>query len=178
MKKFLKWAAVAAVVIVAVLAIVYRAVNRVPSENLTPSERVLAIFEDGGCVSCHSENPKLPFYAELPVMGKIVKQDSDSGYRAFDIVAMNEALKSGSSVHPVDLAKVEKVVLDGRMPMAKYYLVHWGSSLTRAKTEVVLDWAWATRRAMYDDAVCEALATEPVRPIDLVIETDPLKVAL
>lgn len=178
MKKFLKWAAVAAVVIVAVLAIVYRAVNRVPSENLTPSERVLAIFEEGGCVSCHSENPKLPFYAELPVMGKIVKQDSDSGYRAFDIVAMNEALKSGSSVHPVDLAKVEKVVLDGRMPMAKYYLVHWGSSLTRAKTEVVLDWAWATRRAMYDDAVCEALATEPVRPIDLVIETDPLKVAL
>ena len=63
MKKFLKWAAVAAVVIVAVLAIVYRAVNRVPSENLTPSERVLAIFEEGGCVSCHSENPKLPFDA-------------------------------------------------------------------------------------------------------------------
>lgn len=178
MKKNLKWAAVAAVVIVAVLAIVYRAVNRVPSENLTPSERVLAIFEDGGCVSCHSENPKLPFYAELPVMGKIVKQDSDSGYRAFDIVAMNEALKRGSSVHPVDLAKVEKVVLDGRMPMAKYYLVHWGSSLTRAKTDVVLDWAWETRRTMYDDAVCEALATEPVRPIDFSVPVDPAKVAL
>ena len=31
---------------------------------------------------------------------------------------------------------------------------------------------------MNDAAVCEALATEPVRPIDLVIETDPLKVAL
>ena len=178
MKKILKWAAVAIVALVAVLAVVYRAVNRVPSQELSPSERVAVIFEDGGCVSCHSENPKLPFYAEFPVMGRIVKQDSDSGYRAFDITAMNEALKNGAGVHPVDLAKVEKVVLDGRMPMAKYYLVHWGSSLTKAKKDVVLDWALDSRRAMYDDAVCEALSGEPVRPVDLVIPTDPQKVAL
>lgn len=26
------------------------------------------------------------------------------------------------------------------MPMAKYYLVHWGSSLTDAKKEILLDW--------------------------------------
>ena len=133
MKKLLKWAAVATVVLVASLAVIYRAVNRVPSETLSPEERVAVIFDDGGCVSCHSENPKLPFYAELPVMGKVVKQDVDSGYRAFDITAMNEAMKNGTAVHPVDLAKVEKVVLDGRMPMAKYYLVHWGSSLTSGK---------------------------------------------
>ena len=178
MKKLVRLLAVALLVAVAAMVVVYRAVNRVPSSELPVNEQVLAIFEDGGCLSCHSADPKIPFYAKLPVAGKIIMKDIDSGYRAFDIEPLMKDLEIGAEVNPVDLAKVEKVVLDDRMPMPKYYLVHWGSSLTKAKREIVLDWARQERIAMYDDGLTGDRAAEPVRPIDASLETDPAKVAL
>lgn len=160
------------------MIVVYRAVNRVPSADLPQYEQVYEIFEDGGCLSCHSADPKVPFYAKLPVAGKIVMKDIDSGYRAFDIEPFMEALKVDAEVNVVDLAKIEKVVIDDRMPMPKYYLVHWGSSLTDAKRDIVLNWAEEERIAMHDDDLPAARAAEPVRPIDPSVEADPAKVAL
>ena len=107
------------------MVVVYRAVNRVPSADLPQYEQVYKIFEDGGCLSCHSADPKLPFYAKMPVAGKIVMADIDSGYRAYDMKPFMDALKVDGEMSAVDLAKIEKVVLDDRMPMPKYYLVHW-----------------------------------------------------
>ena len=178
MKKLVRIFVVALLVVAAAMVVVYRAVNRVPSAELPVNEQVLAIFEDGGCMSCHSADPKVPFYAKLPVAGKIIMKDIDSGYRAFDIEPLMKDLEIGAEVNPVDLAKVEKVVLDDRMPMPKYYLVHWGSSLTKAKREIVLDWARQERIAMYEDGLAGDRAAEPVRPIDASIETDPAKVTL
>lgn len=178
MKKLVRLCAVVLLVAAAAAVVVYRAVNRVPSSELPLNEQVYAIFEDGGCLSCHSADPKLPFYAKLPVVGKIVMKDVDSGYRAFDMTAMMNAIKIDEDIDPVDLAKVEKVVLDDRMPMPKYYLIHWGSSLTKAKREIVLDWVAKERMAIYDDGLEGERATEPVRPIDSSLETDPAKVAL
>jgi len=178
MKKTVRFCAVALLVAAAAAVVAYRAVNRVPSSELPLNEQVYTIFEDGGCLSCHSADPELPFYAKMPVAGKIIMKDIDSGYRAFDMTAMMEAIKIGSDINPVDLAKVEKVVLDDRMPMPKYYLVHWGSSLTKAKRNIVLDWAREERVAMYDDGLTGERAAEPVRPIDRTLEADPAKVAL
>ena len=178
MKRLLKFCAAVLLVAGAVAVVVYRAVNRVPSADLPLNEQVYAIFEDGGCLSCHSADPKLPFYAKLPVAGKIVMKDIDSGYRAFDMKPFMEDLKAGAAVSPVDLAKVEKVVLDDRMPMPKYYLVHWGSSLTDAKRSIVLDWVYDQRTAMYDEVLPESRASEPVRPIARTYNADPAKVAL
>ena len=165
MKRLVKLFAVALLVAAVAAVVVYRAVNRVPSADLPQYEQVYRIFEDGGCLSCHSADPKLPFYAGLPVAGKIVMKDIDSGYRAYDMTAFMEALKVDGSFSPVDLAKIEKVVLDDRMPMPKYYLVHWGSSLTKAKREIVLDWIRSERIAMYNDGLPEDRVSEPVRPI-------------
>ena len=160
------------------MLVIYRAVNRVPSAELPQFERVYEIFQDVGCLSCHSADPKVPFYAKMPVAGKIVMKDIDSGYRAYDITKFMEELKVDGDVSPVDLAKIEKVVLDDRMPMPKYYLVHWGSSLTQAKRNIVLDWIHARRVAMYNDALPEDRAGEPVRPIDEYVAYDPAKAAL
>ena len=114
----------------------------------------------------------------MPVAGKIVMKDIDSGYRTFDIEPFMEALAAGGEVSPVDLAKIEKVVQDGRMPMPKYYLVHWGSSITDAKKAVILSWVRDRRTAMYDDGLAGARAAEPVRPIAAEVQADPEKVAL
>ena len=178
MKKLIRWCAVLLLVAAAVMVVVYRAVNRVPSADLPQYEQVYKIFEDGGCLSCHSSDPVLPFYAELPVAGNIVKADIDSGYRAYDMRPFMESLKENGDVNAVDLAKIEKVVLDDRMPMPKYYLVHWGSSLTSAKRDIVLDWVRDVREAMYDDGLTGDRAAEPVRPIDQEVEVDEAKAAL
>ncbi len=178
MKKLIKWCAAFLLVAAAAATVVYRAVNQVPSAELPLNEQVYEIFTDGGCLSCHSEDPELPFYSKLPVMGDIVKADADSGYRAFDMTKFMEELKAGEQVNPVELAKVEKVVLDDRMPMPKYYLVHWGSSLTPAKRAIVLQWVAAMRASIYADGLTGERANEPVRPIDLSLDYDPAKAAL
>ena len=178
MKKTLRWCAVVLLVAAAAMIVVYRAVNRVPSADLPQNEQVYRIFEDGGCISCHSADPELPFYAKMPVAGKIVMKDIDSGYRAYDIRPFMDALKDGGDFSEVDLAKIEKVVLDDRMPMPKYYLVHWGSSLTAAKRDIVLDWIRNERIAMYSDDLPENRAAEPFRPVDLNVEVDEAKAAL
>ena len=178
MKKLVRWCAVLLLVAAAAMVVVYRAVNRVPSADLPQYEQVYKIFEDGGCLSCHSADPKLPFYAKMPVAGKIVMADIDSGYRAYDMKPFMDALKVDAEVSSVDLAKIEKVVLDDRMPMPKYYLVHWGSSLTSQKREIVLDWIRNERISMYADGLPENRAAEPVRPVELATDIDAAKAAL
>lgn len=178
MKKLVRWCAVVLLVAAAAAVVAYRAVNRVPSADLPQNEQVLQIFDDGGCLSCHSADPKLPFYSKMPIAGRIVMKDIDSGYRAYDIEPVMKALKVDEQVGAVDLAKIEKVILDDRMPMPKYYLVHWGSSITPAKRDIVLDWVKDERIAMYDDGLPEARAAEPVRPIDHSLDVDQEKVAL
>lgn len=178
MKKLVRWCAVVLLVAAAAMVVVYRAMNRVPSVELPQNEQVLQILDDGGCLSCHSADPKLPFYTRMPVAGRIVMKDVDSGYRAYDIEPVTEVLKIGSQVSAVDLAKIEKVVLDGRMPMPKYYLLHWGSSVTSAKKDIVLDWVRNERIAMYDDGLPEDRAGEPVRPIARTSDADQDKAAL
>ena len=178
MKKTFKWMLCLLLVAAAAMTLAYRLVNQLPSSDLPANIQVLEIFEDGGCLSCHSADPDVPFYAKLPVAGKIVMKDIDSGYRAFDVEPFMEALAVDGEVSPVDLAKIEKVVLDDRMPMPKYYLVHWGSSLTDAKRSVVLSWIRDRRAAMYDDGLTGDRAAEPVRPIDLDVQVDEAKAAL
>lgn len=178
MKKKLTWCVYMLLVAAAAMILTYRLVNRLPDADLPLNVQVLEIFEDGGCMSCHSADPDVPFYAKVPVAGSIVMKDIDSGYRAFDVEPFMEALAVDGDVSEVDLAKIEKVVLDNRMPMPKYYLVHWGSSLTAAKRDVVLSWIRDKRVSMYDDGLTGERAAEPVRPILPAEDVDVNKAAL
>lgn len=174
-KKFI----LVALLIAAGAVTVYRLVNQAPSESLAANERMLAILTDGGCMECHSATPKLPFYANFPVAGKLVKEDIEKGYREFDVEPMMTALKNGEKISEVDLAKVEKVIKDGTMPLAKYYLIHWGSSMTAKKTGISLDWIKNYRAQAYPNLLAAAeFANEPVRPIHDSIPVDIRKVIL
>ena len=165
----------AAVVVVALVA-GYLLANRAPKAELPLNDAVVEIFNEGGCMACHSANPELPFYFDLPIVGDVVMKDVNEGYRAFDMEPMMKVLTSGEGeLSPVDVAKVEKVALDKRMPMAKYYLVHWGSQMTNAKRDIVHEWATAYRTAHYNDGVC---GCEPIRPIDLSLPVDKAKAEL
>ncbi|MBR6655110.1 MAG: cytochrome-c peroxidase [Alistipes sp.] len=162
--------------LVVVALAIFRISDRVPSADYPLDKRVAAIFVKGGCLDCHSAEPQMPFYFKLPVVGNIMKKDVDEGYRAFDMEPLWTKLQAGDNdFNPVDVAKIEKVAIDKRMPMVKYYLVHWGSRMTNAKRDVILEWAAAYRTAYYHDGVC---GCEPVRPIDLLLPYDEAKAAL
>ena len=178
MKKLLQIGLVALIALECAAFIVYKAVNKAPSDELPLNLQVSEIFTAGGCLSCHSADPVLPFYAKLPVAGDVVMKDIEDGYRAFDMTGFMDAVAAGEPVDQVDLAKVEKVVLDDRMPMPKYYLVHWGSSLNKKERDIVLEWVKTQRAALYNDALTGDRANEPVRPIDQVLPYDEAKAAL
>ena len=167
MKKLLKTLLLVALALVVVLFVIYRVLLSLsaPSQELAPDARVAAILENSGCLSCHTANPELPFYADVPVAGKLVKEDIEAGYRAFDITPLMEALKGGTTPNVVDVAKVEKVAFDKSMPEAKYYLMHWGSQMTDAKASAIAEWAQNFRVAYYNDGLEGERAGEPIRPI-------------
>lgn len=168
-----------AIGIVAIGAIVYRAVNTAPPESMPADEQIVKIFEDGGCAECHTADPALPFYANWPIARKVITEDIVNGYKSFDIVPMMTAIENGEAVNEVDLAKVEKSVMDGTMPLAKYYLVHWGSSLTRKKSDMVLAWVRNHRAQFYPNTLAAAeFANETIRPIPDSVEYDPARAAL
>lgn len=164
---------------VAVLAIVYRAVNRAPSADLSPNEQLAQLIEDCGCLSCHSANPKLPFYANWPVAKGLIGQHVKDGYASFDIVPFLKALKDGTKPNEVDLAKVEQCIADGSMPMAQYYLVHWGSSITGTKHDMGLAAVKTLRAKFYPNQLAAPeFANETVRPLPDSIPYDPRKAVL
>ncbi len=167
------------VIVVAVLAIVYRAVNRAPSAEMPLTGQLEQVLTDGGCISCHTANPKLPFYANFPVVKGMIGKHVADGYASFDIQPFMDALQNGTAPNEVDLAKVEQSISDGSMPMAQYYLVHWGSSVTKPKREAVLAAVRDLRAEFFPNPLAAPeFANEPVRPIPDSFPYDPQKAAL
>ena len=170
---------IASLVVVGFLAVTYCVVNRAPSQELTADVQMQEIITSGGCLRCHSTNPDLPFYANWPVANGMIMKDVTAGYRTFDMTEMAEALKAGKSVGKVALAKVEKVMMDGRMPLHQYYMVHWGSTTTDTKKEMALAWVKQHRLAYYANGLAAAeFANEPIRPIADSLPVDMHKVVL
>ena len=166
-------------VVIALLCGVYRLANKAPSASLESNAQMAEIIESSGCMACHTANPELPFYAGLPVAGKLVKEDIRLGYRSFDMAPMFEALQKGEKVSEVDLAKVEKVIADGTMPLAKYYLVHWGSSVSDTEKQMALAWVKSQRTAFYPNPLADAQWTnEAIRPVQDSVAVDMRKVIL
>ena len=180
MKRFFRNLLIVALALIVVLFVIYRVVLScsTPNEELALDARVEAILEEGGCLSCHVAEPEMPFYANLPMAGNLVKRDIEEGYRAYDITPLVEALQAGTLPNVVDVAKVERVILDKSMPEAKYYLMHWGSQTTDAKAAIVAEWARDYRTAYYNDGLVGERAAEPVRPIVAAPEVDESKVKL
>ena len=180
MKRFFRNLLIVALALIVVLFVIYRVVLScsTPNEELALDARVEAILEEGGCLSCHVAEPEMPFYANVPVAGNLVKRDIEEGYRAFDITPLVEALQAGTMPSVVDVAKVESVILGKSMPEAKYYLMHWGSQTTDAKAAIVAEWARDYRTAYYNDGLVGERAAEPVRPIVAAPEVDESKVKL
>lgn len=178
MKKFSR-ILIALLITAALLAIIYRMMNHVPSADLPADRKMETLVRNAGCMECHTAKPDLPFYASWPVAGKMVMEDVEKGYRFFDMDPMWNALLNGGHIGEPDLAKVEMVFLKGTMPPAKYYLVHWGASVNSTEREMALEWIRNYRAVHYPNPLAaEEFANETVRPIPDSIEVDIRKAEL
>lgn len=165
--------------LIAVLAIVYRAVNQAPSAELAANEQVLEVMTDGGCLFCHAADTKLPFYADFPVARNLIGKHIKDGYATFDMQPFMAAMQAGTAPDEIDLAKVEQSVADGSMPLMSYYLVHWGSSITCKKRSRMMA-AFKQLRAEYypNPLAAPEFANETIRPIPDSVPYDAAKAAL
>jgi len=136
MNKFLK-IAVAVILAAAVVAVICRISSRNRIPEASASQKALAVLEQNDCFVCHSQTPDLPFYASLPVMGKIMAKHADHAVR---FVNLESLVGDAGSVDEVTLAKLEHAAVYGTMPIHQYRMIHWGTGLGKDEKSVLLSW--------------------------------------
>ncbi|MFA6334435.1 MAG: heme-binding domain-containing protein [Bacteroidales bacterium] len=124
----------------AALVITFRAIDHEPTENLLPDAKVVAIFNNSGCVVCHSQNPRLPFYSELPLLGGKIKRDAANALKNIDLEPSFEAIKTGEIVDTGVLKRVESVLSDHSMPPFSYTILRPGSAISSKEREILNEW--------------------------------------
>ncbi len=176
MKKLIKTSIAVIFVLLCGAFIVYRAMNTSPDENLSPDMQAKEIIESGSCLMCHSHEPELPFYGSFPILGDMVKEDMRLALMEHDFTPLYEALCNNQPVDIVSLNKAEAAIAAGTMPMPKFYLIHWGSSINCTEKDMLLNWATTTRQTMpYFDLLAEEMRNEPICPIPDLIDYNSQK---
>jgi cytochrome c peroxidase len=163
-----------------VMIVIYYLVNTIPPAGSSKDAQVIAIFEDAGCITCHQKNSNTPFYADIPLIGQIIKNDRANGYRKFNIGESLDQIKKEEAVNEVILAKIEMAtIIHDVMPPAGYYLIHWGASVTPAKQTILREWIKKHREKFYPNTLAtDSLKNEPVRPLPSSLTVNKRKAAL
>ncbi len=143
-----------------------------------PNKKIAKIFYDNGCQYCHSPNAEMPFYADLPIADKIMQNDVSLGNRFFRLDKLLEGLNDPSKLSEADLAKLEQVILNDQMPIAKFFHIHWGSRPDEQEKKAIIDWIHQQRKAFLPLNTQGTDVTRLVQPIPDKLDTDPAKVAL
>ncbi|AKO45219.1 cytochrome c peroxidase [[Haemophilus] ducreyi] len=141
-------------------------------------QAVANIMFENGCHYCHTPDAELPAYAKLPIASQLMAQDIERGMRFFRFDRLLDGMKDPSKLSEADLAKLEQVIHNDEMPIAKYVHVHWGSRPDETQKKAILDWIHPQRKAHFLPNVESANANRLVQPIPDQLTTDPHKVAL
>lgn len=145
----------------------------------TANEKVAYILQNRGCLDCHQQNPRKPFYEKLPVIGDRLQTHKEHGLNYFNLEAMLNSLKNNGVCSEVEMAKLERSVLNNSMPLLEYKLAHWMSSLSGNEKAIILSWAADMRKEQFASSeVAEEFSNEPVRPLPMALSVDSAKVAL
>ena len=139
--------------------------------------KVTEIFQNK-CVDCHSPGmTRMPIYAKLPIAKQLMAKDIEN---ASDRLILTNELYSGKvKFSPVQLARIEGVILNNSMPPALYLSMHWNDSLDTEEQQTILDWIKEERSHLaWSHDSTSTLKGEPIQPLPLTVELDAQKVAL
>ncbi len=175
------------VIVLALLALLFPLYNQfrsAPVNSLTlakPADplraKAFAIL-GAKCADCHTLEGALPFYAALPVIGKLIKGDIQDGLKAINYQTTLAAAPD-QPAGEVLLVKTEKEVSSGDMPPLPYLALHWEARLSAGEKATLLDWIHAERAKHYATAgIAPQFQNEPIQPLPEKLELDARKVAL
>ncbi|VEJ09136.1 cytochrome c peroxidase [Actinobacillus delphinicola] len=143
------------------------------------NQQIANILHESGCQNCHTPNPTLPFYANIPGLNKLVDLDIKRGNQLFNLNTFLEGLKDPSKISEVDLAKLEHVLKDNSMPPLRFKMIHWGSGLTQEENNLLLDWIYEQRQQKFLPQNTQGVdAKRSVQPIPNALSIDAKKAAL
>jgi len=141
-------------------------------------EKVAKALFDNSCQYCHSPNTPLPFYSKFPIVGDQMQSDIQNGLRAFRLDRLVEGLKDPSKLSQADLAKLQRVLENNEMPIAKFRHLHWGSKPDEQEKVALLNWIREARKMSLPKETPNVDADSLVQPIPDSVATDEAKVAL
>ncbi len=91
------------------------------------------------CMDCHASGIKQPWYAQLPLVKTLVKEDVEKGIEDFDIRSEIDA-KKDSEIDMGTLLHLEVVLTDKTMPPIQYGIIHWDKYLNQNEIQTLLAW--------------------------------------
>lgn len=112
--------------------VAYKVVNEIYLENVKP------IFKTS-CFDCHSDQPRYPWYSQLPLVKDLIAKDIEHGRAVFDM-SQDFPFESRSDFVAYDLVAIRQAIETGGMPPRPYRLMHWDSIINGEKKETVDRW--------------------------------------
>ncbi len=131
--------------ICASLIITYRAINLAPTKEIDRSTQVKAILENSGCILCHRENPKLPYYSKWPFIGNKIKRDAAQAISLIDIQEIWTQFQQNQQIDITKLNKIEQAINNHSMPPFSYTIFRPGSAVNSKEGKIILDWTTRQR---------------------------------
>ncbi|MDU8923704.1 cytochrome c peroxidase [Pasteurellaceae bacterium LIM206] len=145
----------------------------------TEQRAVAQTLYKNGCQYCHTPSAELPAYKYVPGISTQMQKDIAAGNRVFRLDHLLEGMQDPSKLSEVDLAKLERVLLNDEMPIASFRHLHWGSVPDEAEKAILLKWIHEQRAAHFLPKETEGTdATRLVQPIPDKLDTNPAEVAL
>jgi hypothetical protein len=91
-----------------------------------------------GCLDCHSDKTRYPWYYKLPVVKGIIDEDIRDARKHLDM--SNGFPFKGHGKPADDLAGIKEEIVEGAMPPSLYRLFHWGAKPDKAEADSIVFW--------------------------------------
>jgi len=104
----------------------------------------MALFRRG-CQNCHSNNTQWPWYSRIPPASWLIEKDVNDARRhvnfsSWDSYSLNQQEEL--------LTRIGSAVRTGRMPLARYILLHHEAVLTLLERERIYEWSRAEKKRL------------------------------
>lgn len=158
-KSFIQSAGIALLVVIISLAVSpYLLPKHVKPHEISfaDASRVTKEALEDKCASCHRQDASVPWLNNVLSAG-LVESDMHEAVRRFDM---------GNAADETSLAKLQYAIGNGRMPPARYTVVHWGSVLSAEQVVSINKWINDMRARHFSNGLAApAFAGEPIQPV-------------
>lgn len=103
----------------------------------TGYETLKPIFERS-CFDCHSTLVKYPWYYKVPGIKQLIDSDIKEGREHLEL--SNGFPFGGKGSLPEIMGDMKSEIAEGAMPLFLYRMMHWGTGLSGARRDSVVNW--------------------------------------